>query len=179
MRLFAAVNIPKELKEAFGEVQAGFRGHGKFSVVNPENIHITLKFLGEVPENNLGHLREALDKINFEPFKVKLSGVGAFPNHKFVKVVWAGVSDGNEEIQKLHQHVEQAISEFGFKKDKNFESHATLARAKFINNRNGMRDFFEKYENSEFGKFKVNSFELMESRLSPKGAEYSVVKSFS
>jgi len=108
---------------------------------------------------------KALEDVEFEPFTVKLEGVGFFPNEKFVRVVWIGVGKGSEEIERLHEEVEKRLG-----KDERFVPHVTVARAK------GRVEVLKKEFSSD--EFEVGSFSLFKSTLTPKGPIYEVIASF-
>lgn len=172
MRLFLAINLPERLRKSLFGLGQGLRNMGELKLVEEENIHITLKFLGEADP---GEVISSLDRVRFEPFEVSLKGVGAFPNQNYVRVVWAGCEKGSKEIVTLHSEIEKALP--GFEKDREFHSHATLARVKFLKDKEGLRRFLAD-NNKEFGSFKAESFDLMKSELSRGGPKYEIVKSF-
>ena len=155
-----AIELPKHVKDQIEEFKKWVRGRVKF--VEKENLHLTLRFLGEVDPNRI---IKALEDVEFEPFTVKLEGVGFFPNEKFVRVVWIGVGKGSEEIERLHEEVEKRLG-----KDERFVPHVTVARAK------GRVEVLKKEFSSD--EFEVGSFSLFKSTLTPKGPIYEVIASF-
>lgn len=155
-----AIELPKHVKDQVEEFKKWVRGRVKF--VEKENLHLTLRFLGEVDPNQV---IKALEDVEFEPFTVKLEGVGFFPNEKFVRVVWIGVGKGSEEIERLHEEVEKRLG-----KDERFVPHVTVARAK------GRVEVLKKEFSSD--EFEVGSFSLFKSTLTPKGPIYEVIASF-
>jgi 2'-5' RNA ligase len=173
MRLFLAVNLPADIRRRLFEFGRPLVGMGDIKTVEEENIHITLKFLGEAePEAVI----KALEKVKFAPFEVSVKGVGVFPSLNYIRVVWAGCEKGSKEIVTLHQAVEAALPQF--ERDRDFHPHATLARVKFPKDKAGLRKFIEDNASKEFGSFTAESFDLMKSELSPKGPKYGVLKSF-
>ncbi|MDL5501625.1 MAG: RNA 2',3'-cyclic phosphodiesterase, partial [Candidatus Methanoperedens sp.] len=98
--------------------------HG-IKLVEPEQVHITLKFLGDIKENDVESILSALSQVNCRQFEAKIKGLGVFPKPAYVKVIWLG-AEGNFDI--LHDEVERVLSLFEFEKDHNFSPHATLAR---------------------------------------------------
>ena len=174
MRLFLAINLPEELKKKLFELGRPLASMGDVKPVEEENIHLTLKFLGEAEP---GDVMPLLEKIKFVAFEVSLKGLGAFPNPNRARVVWVGCEKGAQEIAALHKVIEAALSRF--EKDRDFHPHATLARVRFLGDKGVMADFLNKNKILEFGSFKAASFDLMKSELERSGPKYGVVKSFS
>jgi 2'-5' RNA ligase len=173
MRLFIAIELEelsgyfKQLQEKIPNVKATF----------PKRFHLTLKFLGEVEEGNIAKIKEALSKIKFSPFKMKLSGTGVFPNERFIRVVWAGMEDG-KAIEELQQKIEDALAGM-FKKDNRFHPHITLARVKFIEE--DKKDGFIKAIKSievEQKEAEVKNFKLVKSTLTGEGPVYEDLEVF-
>ncbi len=178
MRLFIAISLPSEVKKRLFGLGRPLPGFGDVKAVEEENIHLTLKFLGDTePEPVI----KALEKVKFRPFEVSLKGVGAFPSPSYVRVVWAGCEKGAQEIITLHKDIEEALKAGGlkFEKDRDFHPHATLARVRMPKDRKGLLDFLDKHKAEELGSFKAGSFELMQSLLGRGGPTYAVVKRFS
>ena len=173
MRLFLAVNLPDQMKKRLSELAQGLKPLGKLKLVEEENIHLTLKFLGDAES---GQVIEALKSVKHEPFGVSLKGVGVFPSLSYIRVVWAGCDRGAQDVVTLHEKVEKALP--SFKKDRDFHPHATLARVKFPKDKRGLVGFVEENKDTEFGEFGVKSFDLMKSELTREGPRYDVVESF-
>lgn len=168
-----AINLPSKLKKQLFELSQGLRKFGQIKLVEEENIHLTLKFLGDSePEGVI----TALDGIKLRQFDVSLNGVGVFPSLNYVRVVWVGCDKGAQEVVTLHDKIESSLNHF--EKDKKFHPHATIARVRLPKDKEGLRKFVEKHAKDEFGGFKVESFDLMSSKLGRKGPEYAVVKEF-
>ncbi len=172
MRLFLAINLPEGLRKPLFEVGRGLRKFGDLKTVEEENIHLTLKFLGEAePEKIIS----SLSKVRYGPFEVSLKGMGVFPNENYIRVVWAGCEKGAQDVIALHKEVELALPDF--EKDRDFHPHATLARVRLPKDKEGLRKFV-KENGGEFGSFRAESFELMKSELSGGGPKYEIVRSF-
>lgn len=179
MRTFIGIDLPEYIKENLKEVIDRLKKIKEAKPVKYENLHITLKFLGEVEEKDIDKIKEKLEKsiLNFESFDVDIKGIGFFPSEKKVRVLWVGAQDEGY-LKKLNEKIEQAMDEFGFEKEKNFVSHVTVARFKSIPNLNFIKEIYEKYNNFLFGRFRVISFQLFESKLMPEGPIYKVVAKF-
>ena len=172
MRLFVAVEIPDLIREMVGELKEELPEEG-LKKVDVENLHITLKFLGEVEEAKMEEVKAALSGVEFAPFKVQVKGVGVFPKEDYVKVVWAGTE--SEELKEIAGKVELALASMFGKDERGFSGHLTLARVK---RKVDLKGFLEKHREELFGGFVVNKFLLMKSVLEKNGPEYSVVEEF-
>jgi 2'-5' RNA ligase len=171
MRLFVAVPLPDELKAKIADLGKEIEQDG-IKLVKPENMHITLKFIGDVEEHKIGDIEQSLREASFSGFTCDAKGVGVFPNENYIRVVWTGAeSDG--KLEALAEKVGKALAGYG-KKDR-FSSHITIARVK---RRVDLKAFLEKHRQDELGPFDVSRFELMSSELKPGGPEYSVVATF-
>jgi 2'-5' RNA ligase len=180
MRTFIAVAISSEVRVNIAQIQAEFRkGDPDVKWVEPENLHLTLKFLGEVGEEKLYGVIEktrlALSEI-FN-FKVRLSGLGSFPNPSSPRVVWVGVSQGKDELKKLSQRIEENLSHLGFpKENREFSAHLTIGRVRSPRKRDKLVKKIDELESSDVGEFSVDKVLVMESQLSPKGPTYRIIE---
>jgi len=184
MRLFIAIGIPKQIKEALqkcsNELQQVIKQNdlAKCNFVDVNNMHLTLKFLGEVNEQKLNDIKDALYEIDFESFNAQLSNVGIFPNENHVRVVWVGIKDG-KHILKLQKDIEEKMDAIGFEKDnKEFHPHLTLARVKFVKDKSRFTELLKKIEVDNV-EFNVNGFSLIQSTLTPEGPVYKVLAIYS
>ena len=147
-------------------------------LVEPENIHITLKFLGDTNEEYADRIDEIMkDAVkNSNPFEIKLKGAGVFPNQNYIKVMWIGIENG-EKIGKIASKIDEKISELGFEKERRrFSAHLTIARVKSAKNKEKLLELIEKYRDIEFGSLKVDTIKLKKSELTPKGPIYTMLK---
>lgn len=146
----------------------------KMTFTKPTLIHVTLKFLGEIPELLVKRVAESLEEISFSPFSVELKGVGAFPNERRPRVIFVRVGQGASDLVSLAGEVERVITRLGFAKERRpFIPHATVARVKRLGPRFSLREFIEKYSSTVFGVVQVESFKLKQSVLTPQGPIYS------
>ena len=130
MRLFIAIEIPEEVKDYIGKIQEKISDKDKIRLVNKGQIHLTLKFLGEVQPDKTEKVKEELKKIKFKPFSVYLDSAGVFPSESYIRVVWIGLKPEND-ILELQSNIDERLKEL-FKKEKDFKAHVTLARVKLI-----------------------------------------------
>jgi 2'-5' RNA ligase len=139
-------------------------------VLEPENWHLTLRFIGDVGDDAAKKIAGALAEVRFAPFTVRLRGAGAYPNTNFPRAIFIGGESAG--AAELAEQIEQVLSPFGFKKEK-FSVHLTVARSK------GAGDIGEFVKHAgEVGEFEVRSFCLMKSRLLPQGASYEVLREY-
>jgi len=168
MRLFIAINLPKEVKDYLWELKEEFRGVGKFNFISKKNYHITLKFLGNIKEDKLEEIKQKLSKIKFNSFEDSLNKLGCFNN----KVLWINLNQ-KENVLKLAKLIDQEFME----REQRFSDHITLARIKNIKKKN---EFMKKLETKiKQMKFKISSFELIKSDLSKDGPKYTVLETYS
>ena len=147
-------------------------------IVNPKNIHITLKFLGDTNENLIDTINEIIMNSvkEIKPFDITLEGAGVFPNTNYIKVIWIGIKNGNQ-LESISKKVDNHLGKIGFNKEKRkFSAHLTIARVKSAKNKEKILEKIQKYENFHFGKIKVDSIKLKKSDLTPKGPIYTNIK---
>jgi 2'-5' RNA ligase len=172
-----AVFPPPEVgRIALESARSGARGLGdRVRWTRPEYVHLTLKFLGEVPEGEIEQIGAALRKAcaDHAPFDASLSSFGGFPSARRARVIWAGTGAGSEELRSLVADVETAFEPLGFgREDRTFVPHATLGRARG----KPVRLELPPVVPGEPG-FEISRVELMESRLAAGGAVYETLHS--
>lgn len=169
MRTFLGIELPSHIKE---EIVNSFK---KFREKNPdikyvtkENLHITLKFLGDVEEKEINKIKEISKTIakRFSPFNAIVKGFGAFPSFSRARVVWVGLNKGRDIVSKLNYSLEQELSKIGFSAEKKeYIPHITIGR---LRNARALESK-EEYQSSEF---LITQFTLFQSTLTPKGPIY-------
>jgi 2'-5' RNA ligase len=182
MRLFVALEIPEAVRRELARRVAGLRERlPRARWVDPEMVHLTLLFLGETPADRVpalsAKLREAFAK--HPPMTLRLSGGGTFPPKRPARVAWVGMEAPDELAAVQADAVAAAVGSVGFEPEtRPFKSHVTLARCE----PNWPRDAAEKFAAAFPGDvgppFRVDRGVLMESKLSPRGARYTVVEAF-
>lgn len=182
LRCFIAINLPASIKEQLGQIQEELRrSQADVSWVKPPNIHLTLKFLGEIGEKRVERVKEVLAEVvpGVSTFSLMLEGLGVFPNLKVPRVVWVGVKETPPALLELQKAVDEGLAQIGFPKEgRKFSPHFTLGRVRSLRNLEALRDSLSNLKVEALGDAKVMSLELMRSRLSPKGSEYSVLEQF-
>ena len=176
VRSFIAVDLTAgEAVRNIVEAQAALKACGAdLKLVEPENLHFTLKFLGELSSKELKDVEDALSEVVFKPFKITLESVGFFPNAKYMRVVWVGVSEGLEALQQVASAVERRIVEKGFpREERGFSPHLTIARVKSSRGREGLLKTVEAWRGRVFGTQEVWEVKLKKSELTPRGPVYT------
>ncbi|MEM3555395.1 MAG: RNA 2',3'-cyclic phosphodiesterase [Candidatus Micrarchaeia archaeon] len=171
MRAFIAVEVSDELREKIATLQKNLSIEG-VKLVEKENLHLTLFFLGEIDERMKERVIQAMNKMNFGKFEVSCRGVGAFPSRNYIRVIWVGVEA--PELKKIHSELGKELSQLGFKKEE-FSPHITLARVKFLKDKGALNEFLEENSQSEFGECIVDRIILKKSTLTPEGPIYENV----
>lgn len=178
MRCFVSVDIEvRSLLDALVEVQRRLEKTGAdLKCVERENIHITLRFLGEVRDGLVGELQRLVSGVAFEPFRVEFRGLGVFPSLRRPRVVWAGMSDGVEELNGIFRRLEPELVGMGFRPEgRGFSPHITLARVRSGRNRERLVEEVTANADEVFGDFEVGYVRLKKSVLTPRGPIYSTI----
>lgn len=175
MRLFIAIPLPEETKKYLDSLTQPLKDcYLQASWVKFKNLHITLKFLGEIDEADLGPIKKTLSEIadKFTAFEAKLTDFGFFPNQQRPRVFFIS-TDQAETLTKISQDVEESIKLLGFPKENRFHSHITLARIKGPKNLTDLTSKLDSIEPS--GTFKIDSLALYKSTLTDTGSIYEKI----
>ena len=180
MRVFIAVDINDEMRRELTRIQNVLSGklvNAKW--VKPQNLHITIKFLGEIEPEAVGDITLSLEKpIKETPsFYIELGELGVFPNMKRPAVFWAGLKKGREEMSRLNELIQNSLYQIGYEKDsKPFSPHITLARFRKPVPSNQIVKAIESVSPIKKAGHTINGVSIYESTLKPKGPEYKHVK---
>jgi 2'-5' RNA ligase len=181
LRSFIAIELPDEVKFSLAEVQKGLKKSGAdIRWVKTDNIHLTLKFLGDVKEENIDGINQALKGAcnNHNVFGIEIRDIGTFPARKSPRVLWAGISC-QDELIKLQEEIDGAMASLGFAPEKRaFSPHLTIGRFKSSQGMNSLMKEIEAIRHDSFGRFDVRSIYLIKSDLKPSGAVYTRIKEF-
>jgi len=146
-------------------------------LVEPRNIHITVRFLGNITPPMVDKIFEEMKKVQFVPFDVKICGAGAFPNVRYPRVLWAGITEGADQLRSIFNQLEPRLRSLGFARDpKGFNPHLTIARVKSGRNKAELAKLLNETVNYEFGIVRAECLRLKRSDLTPKGPIYSTLK---
>ena len=177
MRTFLAIKVnPNRAIQSF--YNAVKKTKGDLKPVKLEQLHITLKFFGEIQKDMLEKITDVVRSSTTHvcSFSFDMAGCGAFPNMNYLRVIWLGLKN-HERLLSLGNQLQESFEELGFKKEK-FTPHLTIFRIKSAKNKKKILEVLEEYKNTSFGSVKVNQLLLMESTLTQKGPIYSVLQRF-
>lgn len=171
MRCFLAIELPEGIKKELSRIQKEipeFKGN----LVSKENMHLTLKFFGEIDDKKLNEIKKELSEIKFNSFKANLGKIGSFPSESFIRVLWVSLEPA-DKVKELNAEINKILESH----DREFESHITLARIKFIKEKEA---FIKKIKGIKFKTrdFEIKSFVLKKSTLTEKGPIYETIKEF-
>jgi RNA 2',3'-cyclic 3'-phosphodiesterase len=182
LRLFFAVTISKRLRETIGHFQDQCRAADvDVKWVEIDNIHSTLKFLGDTPADKLAELFGAAEFIaqSISPFDMFLDGFGAFPDLRKPRILWTGITRGKERLAHLHLSLDERLESLGFAREsRSFSPHLTIGRVRSPRGAGNLARIMEKIKNAKVGETSVSSFSLMKSTLMPQGPIYAELGNF-
>jgi 2'-5' RNA ligase len=178
IRCFVAVECGgDELAAKFREVRRmleATRADVKF--VEPENVHLTLKFLGEIEPRLVEQASQVVKETSFQPFSARLEGVGVFPNLRRPRVVWAGISDGVSQLAEIWKDVDTKLSRLDFERERRgFSPHITIGRVRSGRNRDKLIEVLSTLSDYAFGDLHVDRVVLKKSVLTPRGPIYTTL----
>ena len=180
IRTFVAIDIPSPARKVIAAVQRRFLPLDlKASWVRPENIHLTLKFLGNINPDRVPEVADALASAasSSQPFTLSLGEPGLFPEKGTPRVLWVGLADGESRLEKLHKEVDAALHGIGFEYEaRPFSPHLTIARIKSLKNVRALKEEVTAENNIEKVSFEVTQIVLIKSQLSPAGSQYTVLE---
>jgi 2'-5' RNA ligase len=182
-RLFFAVLVPRPLQAAAAVVQRTLRrANADIKWVEPENLHFTLKFLGDTPVSAVPDLSQVAREVAARTPRVRvmLRGLGAFPHNQWPQVVWIGCDTGGEDLARLGQELDAALETAGLapRDKKPFVPHLTLGRARSNRRLKPLIGILAQYAAVDVGPLLVTSIALMSSQLGPQGPTYTVIEEF-
>jgi 2'-5' RNA ligase len=182
IRTFIAIELDESIQDGLTRLQEQLQGEaprGSVRWVRPGGIHLTLKFLGDVPADQIGEITGALQKScqGFAPFSLSCGGLGCFPNLKHPRVVWVGVQEETGTLAQLHKAIEENVAPLGYPTEKRkFSPHLTLGRVRRqvgSGDRRRLGELVGASETGSLGQMEVRSVNLMRSDLQPSGAVYT------
>lgn len=176
MRCFAAVDVTESVKKKAAGLQIGLQNYD-VKLVPPENMHFTLKFFGEVDEEQLQEIKERLKDVadKTAAFSADVKAAGAFPSENYIRVLWVG--SPTPEFHNLHVAMHDVFAG-SFQEKLKPVPHLTIARVRSQQHKRGLKEFLDKHKDVDLGKIDVNEVKLKKSTLSPKGPVYEDVEVF-
>ncbi len=174
-RLFIGLPLPEAIRNKFSTFDLSSKGLRKVPL---KNLHLTLKFIGDVDESLKESIQAELRNISVSSFSLAFEGLGKFPKRGKARVLWSGLKRVPPELIHLHEQIEDRLESRGIQKeDRRFSPHLTLARVK-PGFKHPVEDWIEKYKSFQTEEFQVNEFILFASELTPKGSIYTVVGAY-
>src|SRR5262245_18984155 len=176
MRCFIAIEVPSEVRSAFVELQNVLRSAGAdVAWTNPDNVHLTLKFLGEIDKKLVSKVEQVcLETItSMSPFELNVNRIGLFPNERHPRVLWVGLGGEIETLEKLQEQLDERLAGIGFEvEEKDFQPHLTVGR---IRSNKNLREMLKRSDGYSLPtlSFVVEEIVLMKSDLLSSGACYS------
>jgi RNA 2',3'-cyclic 3'-phosphodiesterase len=177
VRTFVAVFPPPAIREALFRAARDLPASKAFRLIGPEKLHLTLKFLGNVAEDDLSRVAQALEPLRqrHEPFEVSISGFGAFPSERKARILWAGVGEGSEPLRAVALSVEDLLEPAGFGREQRpYVPHLTLGRA-----RGRQAKLDDASVSPPALRFTLSSVDLVESVPGEGEVTYSVLETYS
>lgn len=176
VRCFVAIECnDHDVLTGIKRVQMALESTGaNLKCVENENIHLTLKFLGEIPQHKVDEVAELVQEIKFEPFNFKVEEVGVFPNLKRPRTIWAGITIGVSLVSKVFEEVDMKLGKLGFERERRkFHPHLTICRVRGGKNRDQLVEELSRLETTVFGMVDVDRIVLKKSVLTPSGPIYT------
>jgi len=169
-RLFVSIELPRSVTQRLSELDPHLRG---VRWLESEQMHLTLSFLGNVPNDAEEALKKNLSAIEWKAFFLPLVGLGTFPGKGWPKIVWIGVGTGHPHLFQLHKRVQEAALTAGLEPDlRSFHPHVTVARCRDVSS-DTIRPFLKAHAGFDAGMIHVESFCLNSSELTPTGSVYT------
>jgi len=180
IRAFISIEIPQEIKEKISLIQEQLKSvETPVSWVRLDSIHLTLKFLGNIMEEQIPDIKKCIDTAvnGISPFNVNVKGGGVFPNLNYPRVIWLGLEDKTDSLFKIQKGIDNCLEKIGFEpEERGFKPHLTLGRVKSLKGKNQLIRTIHIYKDIEVGEIYVDKIKLMRSQLNPAGAIYTVLE---
>jgi len=180
VRTFIAFELPEHIVSAISQIQEGLKKSGlKMKWVKPENIHLTLKFLGNIKTSDVEKVDRAMTQSvkSVDPILLAVKGIGVFPDLRRPRVLWVGITGSVNSILTLHSAIEENLESIGFpKENRPFKGHLTVGRVKAKIDPKRLTDAMKVFETFESESFIADHLILFQSELRPTGAVYTKLK---
>lgn len=179
MRLFIACDIPDSIKESIVHAQISLgKSDDKIKWVEKDNLHLTMKFLGETNKEILEKIKINLSSIKFDIITTSVSGFGFFPRKGNIRVIWAGLTNA-DIINNLRKSIDSSLERLKIPEESKFKAHITLGRVKYIADKERFyNDIKKTAEGFRTDDFIIDKFILKKSTLTPAGPIYTDIESF-
>jgi RNA 2',3'-cyclic 3'-phosphodiesterase len=183
IRAFLALDPPEEILREIGRIQGRLQKliGGEIRWIRPEAIHLTLKFFGDISENDVASIAVVVEKaaVGAAPFTLSIGGAGVFPDQRRPRVLWLGMTGDVPRLLSFQRELEGELGMIGFpEEERPFRPHLTLARIKSPRGLTGLEKALEKGEGYAAGQFTASGIGLIRSELTPRGGIYTKLKWF-
>ncbi|MBI5381706.1 MAG: RNA 2',3'-cyclic phosphodiesterase [Opitutae bacterium] len=176
LRLFIAISLPDAHRDTLAELRSAARG---WSWTPQGQLHLTMRFLGDIAEERLKELTAALARVRVEPFVLPLEGVGVFPPRGAAQVLWVGVGRGHPRLFQLRQQIDDALLALGLPVElRTFHPHVTLARVRREAAPTAAAQFLKTYRDFASAPFRAEAFDMYRSELTSDGAVHTRLQRF-
>lgn len=182
-RFFVGISLNQQIKDQIHKIQTKLRKYDcQVKWVDLDNCHLTLKFLGQVAYKNLDDIHQALETLikKYKSFSFELTSPGAFPNIKRPKILWVGVRENGDQLNKLAEDMEENFFRMGFEKEKRgFHPHITIGRIKSLKNIEKISSYLQHGQGNFALKEDVSEIIFYESKLNSGEPLYKIVRAYS
>jgi len=183
MRTFIAIEISEELRQELSVLQQELKkSEADVKWVAPDNLHLTLKFLGDTEEGKIEAMKRLLNKIagGQSSFTISFAQIGVFPKPDFPRVVWVGIEKGKDDLMRLATRIEEELFSLKFPKEKRpFSTHLTLGRVRSPQNKDKLKTMINNLEGFKASNaVGIDGFVLFRSQLTPQGSIYTALEKF-
>jgi 2'-5' RNA ligase len=182
MRAFVAIELSENIRSALTQAQSHLKHSGiDAKWVAKDNIHLTLKFLGDMADERLAEVKTSIDRVasSFKPFELTIKGMGAFPETGFPEIIWAGIGKGAKESADIAKKVDIELSKLGFKPETRlFTAHVTIGRVRATGNKKAYKNKAPSANKSDFSVDApqiVTFITLFRSKLTSDGPVYTKI----
>jgi len=175
VRCFVALDLSEGMIASIREYQKelSFRNFCAGRLTDPDNMHLTLKFLGEIPLKLVEKTRESLRHVRFKPFEAMITRAGVF-NEKLIRIIWLAL--GSDDVMNLQKQVDDSLED-DFEREARFMGHITIIRVNHVKDKEGLLRYLQETK-LPGAKDMINSFSLIRSTLTPKGPVYEVIERY-
>jgi 2'-5' RNA ligase len=177
IRAFLALDLPSDIKARLMELESAVNMSGAdVKLVENENLHVTLKFLGDINPEMIEKVYDVMNAIKEPSFVIEVKGSGVFPNQKMPRVLWAGVAEGSVKVTSIFRQLESGLTKLGCPAERNFTPHITVGRVRSLRNRDRLLQVLANFNAQSFGETRIDRIVLKKSVLSSAGPTYTNVK---
>jgi len=175
MRIFIGIPISDEIREGIAKISENFDIDG-IKLVNPQNLHWTVKFFGDINKETVNEIKEMMDRIELNSFDIDIGGIGVFPSLSYIRTIWVGVLGEEKIFMNFLIELNEKFKKYGKENRHRIKPHLTIGRVKFIKDKEKLIKLVKMFERKYIGKMKINKISLFESILTKNGPKYTTLK---